>query len=281
MAKLNSKNQIRFNSICELGEHVENLMETKNIRLFGNSSTDRYSDTGGLDLGEAVAMAKNGGHWQEGADLMPRVHVAHERLNGQPILAPSLVNNVQGFACNVPNYLNGLPDAMMDFQDDLQGEKLIKVAVHVGRVWSADQSQIMNRGAAIMAVLDQLSREGYSIELTALWRNTGAGGKHTASVETVIKHGCDHWAPESVAFALCHAAFQRRLCWRVVESMHDSAAKITNQNYGNGRDAKYAEFDINFGYMSYPEDYNSIEKATDNIKAQAIEQLANNERLAA
>ena len=132
MAKLNSKNQIRFNSIYEIGEHVEHLQanpDTDGEQLYGYASSDRWSDTGGLDLDEAIAVAKTGGHWQEGADLMPRVHVAHEKLNGQPILAPSLINNVQGFACNVPNYLSGLPDSMIDFEDDLQGEKLIKVGV--------------------------------------------------------------------------------------------------------------------------------------------------------
>ena len=128
-------------------------------------------------------------------------------------------------------------------------------------------------------MLDQLSREGYSIELTALWRNSKYS--KTASVETVIKHGCDHWSPESVAFALCHAAFQRRLCWRVAESMDKSAAIITGQNYGNGVDADYSEFDIHFGYVTKPYHFENIDKAVENIKTEAIKQLTNNERLAA
>lgn len=285
MAELNANNTLRFNSIYELGEHVAHLQANiqkggDGARPNGVSSTNDYGvNTCGLTLDQAIDCAKTGGHWQEGADLMPCVHAAHERLNGDPLLTPSLENNVQGFAPNVPNYLCGLPDSMMDFVDDLQGEKLIRVGVHVGRTYDTTQNQIMNRGAAIMAVLDQLSKEGYSIELTALWRNTD--GEDIANVETIIKHGCDHWAPESVAFALCHAAFQRRLCWRTVESMPEQASGITRGGYGNGRGVDLSEFDVSFGYVTKGWLYDNIDNAVEKIKRETIEQLANNERLAA
>ena len=266
--------RVVFDSITELAERVAELHTRNNGRCFGDSST-RMSGMdffGGMTPKEAVAIAADGGNWQAGADAMPRVHLPHERLGGGAIDTPELFNSVQGFAPNVPNYLTGQPDSMMNMHEPIQGTKLLRVAVHVGRLQSITQEQALNRGAAIMAVLDQLSKEGYSLELWAVWRNELYG--QVASVETCIKHGTDYWTPSSVAFALCHVAFQRRLCWRVAESMLKGGAKLTDSGYGNGMAEKFKDFDLHFPYVTSGGPFETPEKATTTITRQALDQLA-------
>lgn len=262
-----------FDSVTELGEAVQELQNAGDKRREGTSSTDSHRDKfyGGLSMEEAIEKALAGGDWQEGADAMPRIHVPHETLTGAPLPEQQLYNNVQGFAPNVPAYLANTPDNMMDFEYVETGTKLLRVAVHVGRIYSAEQSEILNRGAAIIAVLDQLQGEGYSLEVWAVWRNNGAG--EDVSIETCIKHGTDHWAPRSVAFALAHAAFQRRLCWRLAESATGRAAKISI-GYGRGDGAKFPDFDLSFGYVLNGSAFSTPEKAVRTIKNSAIAQLA-------
>ena len=267
---------INFDSISHLAATVEHLHTTDAYRKRGEASTSDYNPDfyGGWTMEEAIATGTNGGGWREGADLMPRVNVSHETLNGGFTEAPVINNAVAGFMPDVPTYLAGVPDCMHQVDSAPVSPTRIRVAVHVGRSSSIKQHQIANRGAAIMAVLDQLSKEGYSIQLDAIWRNSDGGTG--LSVETCIKHGCDHWSPESVAFALCHAAFQRRLCWRIAENVnHGIGCGLTGASYGNGVAAEFNDYDLSFGYVtpSIGRGFTDIDTAVKTVKKSTIKQL--------
>ena len=267
---------VRFDSVNDLAEHVETL-ETDDTRPANRGRDSGYTSDmefyGNWTIEDAIKTGREGGKWQEGADKMPRLHVPHETLSGAALPAPYLNNDIQGFAPNVPAYLSGTPDSMFDMIEQPAGDKLLRVAVHVGRYFKCSQNNILNRGSAIMAVLDQLSLEGYSIELHAVWRNSNSGVG--VSVETCIKSGVDHWSPASVAFALCHASFQRRLCWRTAEGMTEQGGSITADGYGSGFAAEFEDFDLSFGYVGKDtnDNFNTIGKAADYIKEITICQL--------
>lgn len=278
---------LKFDSCGELAAHVEQL-QANDTRRHGTTSTDTdYPEFyGNWSIGKALTCGLAGGAWQEGAEAMPRLHMPHETLSGQPLDAPMIESDVAGFAPNVPAHLTGAPDSMFTMVDQPASDRLLRVAVHVGRVGSATQSAILNRGAAIMAVLDQLTKEGYSVELWALWRNDDYG--IGCSIETCIKHSTDHWSPESVAFALAHAAFQRRLCWRVAESIdtaehaHGDGAgvRITDGGYGAGNSADFSDYDLAYGYVTTDVDraIRSPESAVDYIKEVTLKQLKTREK---
>lgn len=267
---------IKFDSIFDIGEHVYTL-HSKNVKRTRNGTESTAPNSlfyGNWNINNAIECAKSGGTWLEGTEAMPVIEIPHETLTGRPLPTAYISTEIQGFAPNVPNFLTGVPDSMLDFNENLAGDKMLRVAVHVGRYGQCTQKSILNRGSAIMAVLEQLSLEGYAIELTAIWRNSNK--KQGASIETIIKHSTDHWAPNSVAFALCHAAFQRRLCWRVAESMGSVGSAITANSYGSGMEAKFDDYDIAFGYVNASVDSNltSPEQAVKYIKNSTIKQLA-------
>tara|TARA_R110002153_G_scaffold274037_1_gene446795 strand:+ start:34645 stop:35481 length:837 start_codon:yes stop_codon:yes gene_type:complete len=268
---------IYFDSITALGAHCDRLQQNNRDRKYGTASTasDDSAFYGGWSFKKALECAQNGGGWQKGAEMMPRVHVPNLTLKGRAIDTPYVDSDVVGFAPNVPAYINGVPDSMLSFNEAPQGNKLLRVAVAVGRCASTKQKHVLNRGAAIMAVLDQLSRDGYSIELWALWRNSNDG--KGVSIETCVKHGTDVWSPESIAMALCHVSFQRRLCWRVAESIEgqNHGASITRSSYGNGYATEYDDFDLSFGYVKSPDltGLNHIDTAIEAVKTVVIEQL--------
>ena len=264
----------KFESIYALGRYVESIKNDP--RTLGRESTDggyKPDFYGRWPMDKAIQCALNGGDWEEGAKKLPTIDVKHERISGQAFDTPQLSADIQGFAPNVPAYLAGTPDSMLNFIDAPDGDKLLRVAVHVGRQAGVTQKQALNRGAAIMAVLDQLSREGYAIELTAIWRNTCTHNNAKVSIETVIKPSNALWAPESVAFALAHVAFQRRLIWRTAESLKHSA-RISEHAYGHGCDASFSDYDLSYGYMAPESCWDTPKKATDYIKKLTMPQLS-------
>jgi hypothetical protein len=278
---------LRFDSIVELADHAHRLNTGELVtgHRYGTTSTDdntRHGQKqfyGGFTLEQAIECGLSGGNWQEGADAMPRLELPHETLSGAPLPEPTMGSDIVGFSPCVPNYLAGQPDSMLSMSDIPAGDKLIKVGVHVGRQSAVTQEHILNRGAAILSVLNQLQLEGYAVELTALWRNSDSDG--SASIETIVKGATDFWSPEAVSFAICHAGFQRRLCWRVAESLQ--GAKHTGNGYGNGMKTDLSDFDISFPYITDDEarkHYRTSDKAVARVKAQALKQLNNFQKAA-
>ena len=273
---------LKFDSVSELAQYVDNEQRNNGARLYGDHSTqvNNLSFYGDWTINQAIDCGLNGGDWKKGADAMPKLKIEHKTLNGGALPTPFIVTDLQGFAPNVPSYLSGQPDDMFDFIEQPSGNKLLKVAVHVGRYSECKQHTILRRGAAIMSVLSQLALEGYSIELWAIWRNTCDGS--TASIETCIKHGVDLWSPESVAFALCHASFQRRLCWRAAESLTGEGGIVTNDSYGSGIKADFSDYDLSYGYVTGAvDDQMKTEFSTvEYIKNETIRQLESHEKAA-
>ena len=266
---------VKFDSVGDLARHVDDLQRVNATRIYGDSSTDTHDPAfyGGWSMEESIDCGLAGGNWQAGADAMPALRIEHETLSGGELPSQFIVNDLQGFAPNVPAYLSGVPDDMFDIIEQDSGDKLLRVAVHVGRYSECDQKTILRRGAAIMSVLSQLALEGYSIELWAIWRNCNSEG--SVSIETCVKHGNDHWSPESVAFALCHASFQRRLCWRVAENLTGKGGAVTGTNYGNGLKAEFKDYDLSYGYVGGKvfDQMGSTQKTVDYIKNETLAQL--------
>ena len=270
--------QIKFYSISELGEHVEKLEAAHGFRR-GKASSEGGADPtfyGPLSLKKAAALASAGGEWREGADKMPSVHVPHERLDGRPLPVQQFESSIVGFAPSVPAYLTGVPDAMLDFVETDSTAKILRVAVHVGRSSPVTPEQISNRGAAILAILDQLAKEGYAVELWAIWRNNDCNTG--CSVETRVKAADELWSPSAAAFALAHVGFQRRLCWRAAESLQgpNNGGKITNGGYGAGDGANFTDYDLSYRFVTpqIARKLNNIDAAVDYIKTETLNQLA-------
>jgi len=258
---------VRFDSITALGAHVQSLENNPALPRAGEASSTTSSE---MDMETAIETALNGGNWREGAAAMPRLEVPHETLAGGAIPEPAILNDVQGFAPIVPAFLAGLPDSMMSF-DEVEADKRLKIGVQVGRRFDSEQHHALNKGAAIMAVLSQLALEGYTLEIWAIWRNQDGTSK--ASIEICIKTSDTPFSAESVAFSLAHMAFQRRLCWRVAESLTDGGEKMTLDGYGNGGASPMTDFDIGFGYLSNKDRYETPEKAVATVKEIALAQL--------
>jgi hypothetical protein len=246
----------------------------------GATSQARDDDAfyGGVTFGKAVEMGLSGGYWKEGTKDMGTIaltepdHGTH-KTRRKPVAAYA------GSRPSVARYLAGAPRHMITQSPAPTSKRVLRLGVHVGRVGSTKQAQILNRGAAILSAIHELEAAGHSIEVVALWRN--ADDRSTeVSIETLIKPAGAFFSPADCAFALCHAAFQRRLCWRIAEGCPEGH-KVTRDGYGHGRGATFEDFDLHLGYLNSPRDYNTIEGARKRVLSELKHQLAKHNNQAA
>jgi hypothetical protein len=243
------KHKFHFESVFELGDAVAELHKTGHREPKSRESSEGYDNGnrfyGGFSMREAIDTGQGGGYWEEGARALSAIDLDVSAEQDSAI--NRLQNDITGFLPDVPAYLAGRPESMFTLAPQANPNRFINIGVHIGRSEGVTQREALNRGRAILALVDELSMQGYGVQITAVWRNYGESV--AVSVDTIVKHASATWNPAACAFALANVAFQRRLIWRFVEGQ-EGAAMITRQGYGGGTREQGADFDIFLPYMN-------------------------------
>jgi hypothetical protein len=230
-------------------------------------------DTNGFSLIDAIDCAIDGGYWEQGARDLENCHVDVDFTS----IKRSIETSVAGFSPIVPHAIIGLPNSMMNSVKARKPSRVLKIGVNCARPHSVSESEALNRGRAILAVIQYLEQSGYSLELWAYWRNVS---RHDlmlkADINVKIKASNERLNVASLAFAICSTAFNRRLCWRFAESCPKSWRLSTKKHrYGFGQLANNSGFDYTFPFSSegmYYTKEQALSKITQSI--QAIKELS-------
>lgn len=94
---------------------------------------------------------------------------------------------------------------------------IIKLASSVATGAQASAAQIFNYGAGLVAIVDALETQGFSVELTSL--RVVAWGDDRATIKTQIKGAGEAADLERLAFCLGHASYNRRIHFGVLEAL--------------------------------------------------------------
>lgn len=238
-----------YNSVLEFGQAVKSV--GPRLRTAQDHSETEKHATNGFTFDTALECALHGGNWAEGAQNLLSVELKDSDWSKES-LKPQLKQCVAGAVPLVPVWLAGQPDNMLTTEFEHIPSKIIKIGVHVGRSYNIKDEESLNRGRAILACIDALEAQGYSCELWAVWRNAPKSGLSCSNISVCLKQSNEAYSPASVAFALCSTAFQRRLCWRLIESCPKSWGLATKSNkYGHGGSAYLADFDIALPYFDH------------------------------
>jgi len=258
-----------FDSITALYAHLLPTMDKKG--LYGNSSVKppRWGWDLNTDLDQTMDMARKGGYWPEGAAELQSVDISEAAQTMAHGILPVIVNDVVGGTIDVSEYLQGGPECFLRVEDE-PGHIRPIVRIGVCVIASADVKAhvMMNRGRAILALVDALELQGYSAELTAMFVALHNG--LTYFCNTVLKQAGAHWDPSSVAFGLAHPAFARRLGFRALE-FNATAQHISRGGYGSGRINKPKEYELYFGYLT-DNDNDTPERALESVNAELAKQ---------
>ena len=254
-----------FKSISAYGEHVS-------TKLANDYRANHYPDAtnssangslkfcGGLTLGDAVEVAQQGGHWPEGVAEFEKLALELDAkfIGSRTEYRPS----VQGSRVSVPRHLANNPRAMMKRTKQPAMKKALTLGVNVGVVSSTSQTQINNRGVAILGAVKELESKGYSVEVWACFSSSDClygdetfkhdGKKYKAiesSADVLIKPSGARFNAGDLAFALAHAAFSRRLGFAMTETT--MAWRLSNEGYGNGVGCNFDRFDTHLPYVTH------------------------------
>lgn len=252
--------QYRFRSITEFGDYVKRNATADAVRKSHRTSRD---ETGGMAYDDAIEAALAGGRWDAGTKA---VAAAALELDAMPRRPRTVFKSaVAGSRVYMPGYCAGSPRAMLRATRRPSQKRVVRLAVHVGRQWEVEQREAVNRGAAILRTIEAAEFDGITqIEVWAVWRN--ADGRCTGSIETLIKPAGVPYAADDLAFALCHLAFQRRLCWTLARSTPE--LKLLWGNMGHGAGQTFPDYDLHIPYMTPQNSWSTVAGAVNEIARQ-------------
>ena len=124
---------------------------------------------------------------------------------------------VGAFPC-IPAYAAGVPEDMfVPLEDGAANSKpIVRIAVNVVCSAFVEPQDIINRGAAVVALIDKIQSEGQRVELIAFCHVEGSrNDRYIMSV--TVKRPEEPIDMDRVAFALAHPSMLRRCFFRAVE----------------------------------------------------------------
>lgn len=124
---------------------------------------------------------------------------------------------VGAFPC-IPGYAAGVPENMFVPLDDGASnvKPIVRIAVNIVCSAWVDAQDIINRGAAVIALIDKIQGEGQRVELIAFCHIEGRGNDRVIASVTV-KRPEEPVDMDRIGFALAHPSMLRRAMFRVVE----------------------------------------------------------------
>ena len=180
----------------------------------------------GVGFQGALDLARQG--WPEGLEAIKE---AHELIYG--ILAPRIKHQEVEYALDggafidVGRFCSGEPECFGVFHEvEKIQNKPITVIINATCSGSVSAQNIRNRGAAIAAAVDVLEQTGYSCEVVMINflgpLSFGGGQDERTLIRTVVKQAGEVVDLDSMAFALTHPAYQRRLVFGAQDKFDDS-----------------------------------------------------------
>jgi hypothetical protein len=211
--------QFIYESVSEFAAASRDLKAREGQYNAGRTNSSSMSWDEGMGFEGAVEMGLTGGaSWKRGTERMLKATADIEALK-------SLENviehdaDITGHTLDVVDFLTGVPDCW-DNSEEFPRE-ILRVGIQLYTPGSNPIDEYINRGAAIMSVLDDVIAQGVDVELWGCvsGKSRSARSRGAAIDARILIKGAEHaWTPSAVAFALCHPAMSRRLGFNIAES---------------------------------------------------------------
>jgi len=218
------------------------------------------------------AKAKNGNHfhefqgwqecqtalrlgWQEGVDAVNSKSAKIESILGASIIREAYSPAVTGLFFDTGLVLSGEPECWLQTVEEDTGSKVVTVSINACISGSVNKRTIIDRGAAVCALVKLLETQGksvrvlYGMGLNTNWDMSG----DTCRLEVTLKREGDPLDLDTLAFWLvCPDAF-RRLCFRFIEA-HEIWKQV-GKGYGYPDTNWNPEADVKIPAISSCEDW--------------------------
>ena len=196
------------------------------------ASRQKVGAWAGVSFEEALVLARHG--WPEGA---AKARKLLEKLE-VPMLTSvtsETVYDVTGSYVDVGEYVQGVPECMVDFKEDKRRARFASILVSGVVGSNIDPGELINRGVCIAALVDTLERSNVRCEVSLVFLNNLSGSVLEYTV--VLKQAHDPLNLDVLTFGVAHPSCFRRLVFGAYE--HESTAVRSaigiHQDGGYGR----------------------------------------------
>lgn len=198
-------------------------------------------------LAESVELCQHG--WQAvRPDVDKLLGVLEERLTDA--FGSYFVTEYQtsGAVVDMGRFVTGEPECMLEFVQEPQARmgRVVKIVVNASCSWNIDQQLILNRGVAILALIDTIHKMGVGIELW--WEESASAAIHFTNL-IKLHDSSEPMDIDAIMFALANPDMLRRLQFSVQEQ-HPLANKMgVGAGYGSPQDLwsvrhKFTDYDV-------------------------------------
>lgn len=195
----------------------EAIEAAKKPKYFERSSSTKTSDpewSGSESWDAMVDTVKRG--WVDGrASVASGLKHLFASDSARIANGASVDYDVAGAYPDVPMALAGEMEHMINLGDDVGAKPIVRLAISLGANCSVSSSAIMNRGAAVCALVDEIEGAGNSCEIHAVWTNTCGRAKAVYSVG--VKRAGEVLPIDEIAFCLGHTSMLRRVFFSMME----------------------------------------------------------------
>ena len=144
----------------------------------------------------------------------------------------AVAHEVGGAYPDVPLYVAGEVCHMVNEGDQLGEKPIIKLIVNTAASCGISGTRLMNRGAAITALVDEIESAGNSCEIIATWPAKARRGGAFYAPMVRIKAAGEIVPIDDLAFALGHPSMVRRVFFGLLEVDPKTDGKGYEDGYG-------------------------------------------------
>jgi hypothetical protein len=211
-----------FPAFADLLDTVECLPVAWECSELSSDKRDRLDFTQTESLEHAMQIARNG--WPEGLERLNKTVQSTADFAVRAAPAPAIGYDVAGFAPDVAEFLTGNPDCMLTVGSQLiAAAPIVDIKVNTFMSCQFSDTEVANRGAAILSLIEYLTDSGAECELTLLNVAKSSRGSRLSDpgaesrYSTVVKRAGEHVERDRLAFMLMHPSMFRRLTFRLYE----------------------------------------------------------------
>lgn len=147
------------------------------------------------------------------------------------VVRRQIYTSVQGFAPNVPNYIAGVPNSMINARMKHVKQNVVTVFYNCAVSGFTDAKDITEAVAKLCCALIRLEAQGIRVNLYAGTLGSASGQKACFSVK--IKSSGQPFDTLKMMYPLAHPSFNRRHKFRFVEVSEGINASAWNWSYGS------------------------------------------------
>ena len=250
----------------ELQTDMANAKENEGWHKQSSQDKDRRGRegwSGSSTWDDAMQMLTYG--WTEGRSALAEA-AEYSAPMMQRTRQPRYRYSPAGGTPHVPNVCIGVPNTMRSRggQAGRAQAPVGRIAVNIGAPCSIAPQDIINRGGALIALIDNIEAAGQRVELEAVCRSRCPDNKTDLRVRIMIKHAADTLSVDRIAFALASPAMLRRIKFRIMEI----TLPEYEYAYGYPQDFDEDDFPANTMYLPRMEDqiYNTEERAVRHVQ---------------